>query len=148
MGLCEKALPSNCYVAPNDNFLIDFKFIPSSPHSPPPTPPPPSNVVAPKNTNFHPFCSKFNFVLGGRGGVTSFTIITGKVPRLLTSIVEPNCVPQLFLGSLLRTGASNSLRSLYQSKLAPVFFSLVKWRIPANCSYYEHRVCALRGESP
>ena len=65
----------------------------------------PSNVLAPKN-----FCSKFNFVLGGRGGVTRFTNITGKVPTLLTSIVEPKCVPQVFLGLLLRTGTSNSPR--------------------------------------
>ena len=76
---------------------------PALPHSRPPTPP--SNVLAPKN-----FCSKFNFVLGGRGGVTRFTNITGKVPTLLTSIVEPKCVPQVFLGLLLRTGASNSPR--------------------------------------
>ena len=47
----------------------------------------PSNVVAKKSTHFHPFCSKFNFVWGGRGGVASFSNITGKVPTLLTSIV-------------------------------------------------------------
>ena len=47
----------------------------------------PSNNVAKKSTHFHPFCSKFNFVWGGRGGVTSFSNITGKVPTLLTSIV-------------------------------------------------------------
>ena len=47
---------------------------------------------------------------GGRGGVTRFTNITGKVPTLLTSIVEPKCVLQVFLGLLLRTGASNSPR--------------------------------------
>ena len=76
---------------------------PALPHSRPP--PPPRKVLAPKN-----FCSKFNFVWGGRGGVTRFTNITGKVPTLLTSIVEPKCVPQVFLGLLLRTGASNSPR--------------------------------------
>ena len=55
---------------------------------PPPRPSTsPSNVVAEKSTHFHPFCSKFNFVWGGRGGVTSFSNITGKVPTLLTSIV-------------------------------------------------------------
>ena len=53
----------------------------------PPPPTSPSNVVAEKSTHFHPFCSKFNFVWGGRGGVTSFSNITGKVPTLLTSIV-------------------------------------------------------------
>ena len=47
----------------------------------------PSNVVLKKSTHFHPFCSKFNFVWGWRGGVTSFSNITGKVPTLLTSIV-------------------------------------------------------------
>ena len=45
------------------------------------SPTPPSNVVAKKSTHFHPFCSQFNFVWGGRGGVTSFSNIT------LTSIV-------------------------------------------------------------
>ena len=104
-GVCEK--PFQVIVtedpAPNDNFFIGSKFIPSSPTSP--LPPPPSNVLAPKK-----FSSKFNFVLGGRGGVTRFTNITGKVPTLLTSIVEPKCVPQVFLGLLLRTGASNSRR--------------------------------------
>ena len=34
-----------------------------------------------------PFCAKFNFVLGGREGVASFSNITRKVPTLLTSIV-------------------------------------------------------------
>ena len=47
----------------------------------------PSNVVAKKSPHFHPFCSKSNFVWGGRGGVASFSHITGKVPTLLTSIV-------------------------------------------------------------
>ena len=101
-GVCEK--PFQVIVtedpAPNDNFFIGSKFIPSSPTSPPP-----SNVLPPKK-----FSSKFNFVLGGRGGVTRFTNITGKVPTLLTSIVEPKCVPQVFLGLLPRTGASNSPR--------------------------------------
>ena len=72
---------------PTTIFFIGSKFIPSDPTSPLPLPPP-SNVLAPKK-----FCSKFNFVLGGREGVTSFTNITGKVPTLLTSIVEPKCVP-------------------------------------------------------
>ena len=49
----------------------------------------PSNVVAIKSAHFHPFCSKFNFVWGGGGGVASFSNITGKVPKLLISIVVP-----------------------------------------------------------
>ena len=69
-----------------DNFLFNSGFIPSSPTSP-------SNVVLKKSTHFHPFCSKFNFVWGWRGGVTSFSNITGKVPTLLTSIVwKPLCL--------------------------------------------------------
>ena len=66
--------------APKDKFLFGLGFILSSFHFP-------YNVVAIKSTHFHPFCSKFNFVWGGRGGVTSFSNITGKVPTLLTSIV-------------------------------------------------------------
>ena len=44
--------------------------------------------MAKKSTHLYPFCSKFNFVWGGRGGVASFSNITGKVPTLLTSIVD------------------------------------------------------------
>ena len=47
----------------------------------------PSNDVAKQSSHFHQFCAKFNFVWGRRGGVTSFSNITGKVPTLLTSIV-------------------------------------------------------------
>ena len=85
---------------------IFLSALSSYPHPPlPHSPPPPSNVLAPKK-----FCSKFNCVLGGRGGVTSFTNITGKVPALLTSTVEQKCVPQVFGGLLLRTGTTNSPR--------------------------------------
>ena len=84
---------------------IFLSALSSYPHPPLPHSPPPSNVLAPQK-----FSSKFNFVLGGRGGVTRFTNITGKVPTLLTSIVEPKFLPQVFLGLLLRTGASNSPR--------------------------------------
>ena len=52
-----------------------------------PHPPPPPAMLGQKNTHFHPWCSKFIFVWGGRGGVASFTNTTGKVPMLLTSIV-------------------------------------------------------------
>ena len=89
MGLCEK--PFQAVVtydpAPKDNYLFGFGFIPSSPPPPPPPFTSRSNVVAIKSTHFHPFCSKFNFVWGGRGGVASFSNITGKVPTLVTSIV-------------------------------------------------------------
>ena len=40
-----------------------------------------------KSNHFHPWCSKFNFVWGGWGGVASFTNFSRKVPTLLTSIV-------------------------------------------------------------
>ena len=40
-----------------------------------------------KSNHFNPWCSKFNFVWGGWGGVASFTNISRKVPTLLTSIV-------------------------------------------------------------
>ena len=40
-----------------------------------------------KSDHFHPWCSKFNFVWGGWGGVASFTNISREVPTLLTSIV-------------------------------------------------------------
>ena len=65
--------------APKDNFLFGFGFIPSSSHSP-------QQCCNQKSTHFHPFCAKFNFVWGGRGGVASFSNITGKVPTILTSI--------------------------------------------------------------
>ena len=84
LGMCEKALPSNCYVEPcsasKDNFLFGFGFTPSFPHFP-------LQCCGQKSTHSHPFCFKFNFVWGGRGGVASFGNITGKVPTLLTSIV-------------------------------------------------------------
>ena len=74
--------------APKDIFgsaLFGFGFIASSPSPPPPLP---LAMLWPKrSTQFHPFCPKINFVWGGRGGVASFSNITGKVPTLLTSIV-------------------------------------------------------------
>ena len=73
LGLCEKPFQEIVTKdpAPKDNFLFGFGFIP-----PPPSPTTsPSNVVAEKSTDSHPFCSKFNFVWGGRGGVTSFSNI-------------------------------------------------------------------------
>ena len=74
--------PLQVIVTPHDNFLFGFGFIPSSPHFP-------QQCCGPKSTHFHPFCAKFNFVWGGRGGVTSFSNTTGKVQTLLTSIVAP-----------------------------------------------------------
>ena len=41
----------------------------------------PSNVVVKKTPHFHKFCSKFNFVWGGKGGVASFSYISGKGPN-------------------------------------------------------------------
>ena len=81
LELCEKALPSNSSVVR----LWVHPVVPAPPPPPPTTSP--TNVVAKKSTQFHPFCSKFNFVWGGRGGFASFSNITGKAPTLLTSIV-------------------------------------------------------------
>ena len=82
---CVKKKPFHVIVmqdsALHDNFLMGFGFIVFPPN-------PPSTVVAKNSTHFHPFCSKFNFVWGERGGVTSFTNLSGKVPTLLTSIAE------------------------------------------------------------
>ena len=78
--MCEKGLPSNCYVGPAPNFWFGFGFMPSCPHSP-------QRGCGQKSTHFQTFCSKFNFVWGGRGEAASFSNITGKVPTLLTSIV-------------------------------------------------------------
>ena len=79
MGMCEKKTQVivTSDSAPYDGFLIGFGFIPSSPQ-----PPPPhllNNVVAKR---------RFKIAWGGRGGVGSFTYLTGKVPTLLTSIVD------------------------------------------------------------
>ena len=71
----------------DDNFLIGFGFITSPP------PPPPRQCFGQKSTLFYPFCSKFNFVWGGREGVSSFTNITGKVPTLVTSIAVLSIQP-------------------------------------------------------
>ena len=89
-------------IIPQDSAPKDiFGSALGSSRRPPPPPTSPSNVVAKKkSTQFHPFCSKFNFVWGGRGGVASFSNITGKVPTLLTSIevhvrthdrIQPHC---------------------------------------------------------
>ena len=124
---CKRSLSMNASACVETGNVTALNFAFSTLRSPTP----PSNVVAlaQKISHILPFCSKVNFVWGGRG----------TVPTFFTSIVQPKCVPQLFLGSLLRTGASNSL---CKSKLVPVFFSLLKWRIPANTSYYEYPVCA------
>ena len=87
MGLCKNALKHNCYVHVGPCSLCHYFRSPgvilssigvilSSPF-----PTPPRNVVAKKSTHFHPFCSQFNFVWSGRGGVASFSNIP------LTSII-------------------------------------------------------------
>ena len=68
----------------------------------------PSNVVAKKSTHFHPFCSQFNFVWSGRGGVASFSNITGKVQTLLTSIVA---TPLLLVSKQFYTPLQNTTAS-------------------------------------
>ena len=64
LGLCEK--PFQAIVtydpAPKENFLFGLGFILSSFRFP-------YNVVAIKGTHFHPFCSKFNFGVGGEGSL-------------------------------------------------------------------------------
>jgi len=69
--LCEKALPSDCYI----QFGLLMTFFGSALGSSRRRPTPPNNVVA-KKQSFPPICSKFNFVRGGRGGVAKFTNIT------------------------------------------------------------------------
>ena len=97
MVLCEKALPSNCYVGPcsQRQFLVRLWVHPVIP------PTSPSNVVTKKSTHFHPFCSKFNFVWGGWEEVTSFSNITGKVPTLLTFIVVIPVLQIMVIPSML-----------------------------------------------
>ena len=68
--------------APNDIFLIGFRFIPL-----PPPPPDPLEMLNPQEILFPSIFLKFNIVWGGRGEFASFTHITGKVPTLFTSIV-------------------------------------------------------------
>ena len=79
MWECVKKNPTYCHIglsAPYDGFLIGFGFIPSSPQPPPPL----HNKVVAKR--------RFKIAWGGRGGVGSFTYLTGKVTTLLTSIVD------------------------------------------------------------
>ena len=74
--------------APSNRLLLRTIFSSALGSSrPPPPQTSPSNVVAKKGTQFHPFCSKFNYVWGGRGGVAIFSNLTGEVPTLLNSIV-------------------------------------------------------------
>ena len=83
LGLCEKPFQAVVMYdpAPKDNFSFGFGFIPSS--SPPPPPLPVAMLWPIKGTHFHPFCSKFSFVWGGRGGIASFSNITGKVQKVI-----------------------------------------------------------------
>ena len=53
--------------------------------SSPPSPLPPA-ILWPKNDSFRPTLLKIQLYLSWRGGVASFTNITGKVPTPLTSI--------------------------------------------------------------
>ena len=71
--------------APNDNFLIGFRFIPLPPL------PDPLEMLNPQEVLFPSILLKFNIVWGGSGEFASFTSITGKVPTLFTSIVVLLC---------------------------------------------------------
>ena len=64
--------------APNDNNWIGFGFIFSSPL--------PLAILWPKIDSFSPILLKIQLCLIVRGGVASFTNITGKVPTLVTFI--------------------------------------------------------------
>ena len=63
---------------PNDNSWISFGFI-----SPPPSP---QQYCGQMADSFRPTLLKIQLYLSWRGGVASFTNITGKVPTPLTSI--------------------------------------------------------------
>ena len=64
--------------APNDNFLIRFGFIPSSPHFS-------QQFVAEKGLISTHFAQNFTLFGVGGGGSLSFTNISGKVSTILTS---------------------------------------------------------------
>ena len=68
--------------APNDNSWIGFGFIFSSPL--------PLAMLRPKKDSIPPFLLKIQLCLRVRGGVASFTNITGKVPTLVTFIGSLN----------------------------------------------------------
>ena len=74
--------------AHNDNYLIGFSGIIPSTSPPPSLSHPPSTAVCPKKDSLlDSFCWKVNIVWGESGKVASFTVIVGKVPTLLTSII-------------------------------------------------------------
>ena len=81
--LCEKALPSDCYI----QVELLMTFFGSALGSSRRRPTLPQQCCGQKSSHFHPWCSKFIFVRGGRGGVATFTNNNEKVPTLLTSIV-------------------------------------------------------------
>ena len=80
--------------APKDKFSFGFGFVLSSPYLP-------QQFCGQKSTQFHPFCSKFNFVWGGRGGIASFSNITGRVPTFLPCIVVIPIIPSQLQSSLV-----------------------------------------------
>ena len=120
-------------------FFIGSKFIPSSPTSPLPPPPPPAMFWPPKN-----FAQNSTlFWVEGEGSLVLLISLERSQhfwPPLWSRNVCRKCLWDCYYGLALVT--------VTESKLDPVFFLLLKWRIPANCSYYEHRVWALRSESP
>ena len=72
---------------------IFWSALDSSHHSPTPS----QQCCGQKKHSFPPMVFKINFVWGGRGGVTSFTNITGNVLTLLTSIVPIRGWPAIAL---------------------------------------------------
>ena len=129
LGLCEKA----CYIqhsAPNDNFFICTGFIPSSPHSL-------QQCCGQKKHSFPPIVLKINFVWGGRGGVTSFTNITGNVPTLLTPILPTRGWQPLLSISHTATLTHNNL-------LLNGFYSQARSSVPLKISLTRPLVIQLK----
>ena len=94
----------------NDKFLIGFGFIQGFP-------PLPQAMLQPKKDSSCHGDQNSTFVQGGRGGVTSFTNITGRVPTLLTATV-------LWIGAITKKQLDKVKRKLQQFDV--VFCNLLK----------------------
>ena len=83
LRLCEKTLPSNCCILSTLFLMTIFWSTLGSSRRPPTA----LAILWPKKHSFPPMVFKIQLCLEweGRGGVVSFTNITGKVPTLVTS---------------------------------------------------------------